>query len=164
MSTSTVKNYPPLKDSLATAPKPWKIKLLYDGDCPLCLREIRFLQKRDNNRGLVAFINIADDNYSPMDHEEIDYATAMGRIHAILPDGTIIKDLEVFQKVYEILGMGWVYAGTKLPIIGSIAQFIYLIWTKLRFPLSRRPNLATIVAQRQQKIANNVIPRCRLNQ
>ncbi len=24
----------------------WKIKLLYDGDCPLCMREVRFLQKK----------------------------------------------------------------------------------------------------------------------
>ena len=122
MSGSTIENYPQSKDTLASSQTPWKIKLLYDGECPLCLREIHFLQQRDRGRGLIAFIDIADDNYRPIDHGEIDYATAMGRIHALLPDGTIIRDLEVFRRVYEILGMGWVYAVTKLPIIGGIAQ------------------------------------------
>jgi hypothetical protein len=45
----------------------------------------------------------------------------MGRIHAVLPDGTLVKNIEVFRRVYETLGMGWVYAATKLPIIGAIS-------------------------------------------
>lgn len=40
----------------------WKIKLLYDGECPLCVREVNFLQKRDRGRGLVAFVDIAEDD------------------------------------------------------------------------------------------------------
>jgi hypothetical protein len=37
----------------------------------------------------------------------------MERIHAILPDGTIVKDIEVFRRLYEAVGLGWVYAVTK---------------------------------------------------
>jgi predicted DCC family thiol-disulfide oxidoreductase YuxK len=44
---------------------PWKIKLLYDGECPLCLREVNFLQKRDAGRELIAFVDISDLNYNP---------------------------------------------------------------------------------------------------
>lgn len=138
-----------------TSQASWRIKLLYDGECPLCLREVRFLQKRDANRGLVAFVDIADENYSPNEHGGVDYETAMGRIHAVLPDGTIVKDIEVFRRVYEILGMGWVYAFTKLPIVGAIADRIYEIWARLRLFLTGRPNLETIVAERSR--------RCRLN-
>ncbi|MFN9173467.1 MAG: DCC1-like thiol-disulfide oxidoreductase family protein [Synechocystis sp.] len=36
-----------------SATPPWQIKLLYDGDCPLCLREVNFLQRKDRGRGLV---------------------------------------------------------------------------------------------------------------
>ena len=46
----------------------------------------------------------------------------MGRIHAILPDGTTVKNVEVFRRTYEILGMGWVYAVTKLPVLGADRQ------------------------------------------
>lgn len=29
------------------AGKPWQINLLYDSDCPLCMKEVDFLRKRD---------------------------------------------------------------------------------------------------------------------
>ncbi|BAZ17440.1 hypothetical protein NIES4071_93190 [Calothrix sp. NIES-4071] len=133
----------------------WKIKLLYDGECPLCVREVNFLKKRDAGRGLVAFVDIADGNYNPDANGGVDFETAMGRIHAVLPDGTLVKNVEVFRRVYETLGMGWVYAVTKLPIIGAIADFIYGIWASGRLALTGRPNLATVVAKRQQRMECN---------
>ncbi len=145
---------------LSSSP-PWQIKLLYDGRCPLCLREVNFLKKRDAGRGLVAFVDIADDNYAPEKHGNVDFETAMGRIHAVLPDGTLIKNVEVLRRVYETLGMGWVYAATRWPIINSIADTIYGIWADWRLMLTRRPNLATIVAQRQKRIECNTQGRCK---
>jgi predicted DCC family thiol-disulfide oxidoreductase YuxK len=107
-------------------------------------------------------VDIADDNYSPDENGDIDFETAMGRIHALLPDGTVIKNVEVFRRVYENLGMGWVYAATKLPIIGSIVDKLYNIWADWRLALTGRPNLATIVSQRQQRIEGKTQGRCRL--
>ncbi|NES80462.1 MAG: DUF393 domain-containing protein [Moorea sp. SIO2B7] len=140
----------------------WKIKLLYDGECPLCLREVNFLQKRDAGRGLVAFVDIADDNYSPQENGGIDFETAMGRIHAVLADGTVIKNVEVFRRVYEILGMGWIYAATKLPVIGFLVDKIYDIWADLRLKLTGRPYLAIILAERQKRLQINQTGRCRI--
>lgn len=137
----------------------WKIKLLYDGECPLCVREVNFLKRRDADRGLVAFVDIADPNYSAAANGGIDFETAMGRIHAILPDGTVVKNVEVFRRVYETLGMGWVYAITRLPLIGKLADVLYGIWADRRLALTGRPNLATIMAQRQTCETSD---RCRL--
>ncbi|WP_299408141.1 thiol-disulfide oxidoreductase DCC family protein [Acaryochloris sp. IP29b_bin.148] len=139
----------------------WQIKLLYDSACPLCVREVNFLQKRDAGRGLVAFVDIADLNYAPEDNGNIDFETAMGTIHALLPDGTVMVGVPVFRKVYEALGMGWVYAITKLPIIGPIADFIYEIWAAWRLKLTGRANLATIIAERHQQIEQCDSDRCR---
>jgi len=140
----------------------WKIKLLYDGECPLCLREVDFLKKRDAGRGLVAFVDIADENYTPEAHSGVDFETAMGKIHAVLPDGTIIKNVEVFRRVYETLGMGWVYAITKLPVIGAVADMLYGIWADWRLKLTGRPDLATIVADRQTKLECKTQGRCQI--
>ncbi|AFZ43632.1 thiol-disulfide oxidoreductase DCC [Halothece sp. PCC 7418] len=126
----------------------WQIKLLYDGECPLCLREVNFLQKRDAGRGLVKFIDIADDNYQPEANGGVDFETAMGRIHGVLPDGTVVKDVEVFRRVYEALGMGWVYAITKLPVVGAIADWVYGLWADRRLALTGRPDLKTIMEQK----------------
>lgn len=142
----------------------WQIKLLYDGKCPLCLREVHFLKRRDAGRGLVAFVDIADDRYTPEANGGVDFETAMGRIHAVLTDGKVIKNVEVFRRVYEILGMGWIYAATKLPIIGSIVDRLYEIWADWRLTLTRRPDLATIVADRQKRIECETQGRCRMTE
>ncbi len=142
----------------------WKIKLLYDGECPLCLREVNFLRKRDGGRGIVAFVDIAADDYTPKNHGGVDFETAMGRIHAVLPDGSVIKNVEVFRRVYEELGMGWVYAVTKFPIIGALADALYSIWADWRLPLTGRPDLDTVVQQRASRLTCSTENRCRLTE
>ena len=140
----------------------WKIKLLYDGECPLCVKEVNFLTRKDRGRGIIYFVDIADINYTPDEHSGIDFATAMGRIHAIFPDGTVIKNVEVFRRVYEELGMGWVYAITKIPIIGAIADWVYGIWADWRLKLTGRPDLEALILARQEK-AELYSGRCRMN-
>jgi predicted DCC family thiol-disulfide oxidoreductase YuxK len=132
--------------------KLWKIKLLFDGACPLCVREVNFLKHKDSDRGLIKFVDIAADDYDPADNAGIDFETAMGRIHAVLPDGEIIQNVEVFRQTYDILGIGWVYAITKLPIVGSLADVLYGIWADYRLLLTGRANLKTIVAEREQRL------------
>ncbi|MEB3310817.1 MAG: DCC1-like thiol-disulfide oxidoreductase family protein [Snowella sp.] len=140
----------------------WKIKLLYDGQCPLCVREVNFLQKQDRDRGLVAFVDIADDDYEPAENGGVDFATAMGRIHAVLPDGSVIKNVEVFRQVYQILGIGWIYAATGWPIIGPIVDALYAIWADWRLTLTGRPNIQTLIAAREKRLQEKKEARCRL--
>ena len=137
----------------------WKIKLLYDGECPLCVREVNFLQKKDAGRGIINFVDIADENYDPQQNAGIDFETAMGRIHAITNEGKVIRNVEVFRRVYEALGMGWIYAVTKLPVLGAIADLLYNIWADWRLKLTGRPDLETIVAQKTGKAEAG---RCRI--
>lgn len=137
----------------ATESASWKIKLLYDGACPLCLHEVNMLTKKDAGRGLVAFVDVDDDSYDPAEHGGVDFETAMGVIHAVLPDGTIIKNVEVFRRVYEVLGMGWIYAITKLPVIGPLADAVYGIWANWRLKVTGRGSLAEVVAAREQRLA-----------
>lgn len=132
----------------------WKIKLLFDGECPLCVREVNFLKRKDRNRGLVKFIDIAADDYNPAENAQIDFETAMGRIHAILPNGDIILGVEVFRKIYELLGMKWIYAVTKLPLVGRLADMFYAVWADYRLLITGRGNLKNIVAQRGQMLNN----------
>jgi predicted DCC family thiol-disulfide oxidoreductase YuxK len=139
----------------------WKIKLLYDGECPLCVREVNFLQKRDRGRGLVSFVDIADDDYDPRENGGVDFATAMGRIHAVLADGSVIQNVEVFRRVYEILGIGWIYAATKWPIIGPVVDALYGIWADWRLAVTGRPDLQTILAEREERLKSREIGRCR---
>lgn len=140
----------------------WKINLLYDGACPLCVREVNFLQKKDAGRGLIKFTDIADLNYRPDENGGVDFETAMGRIHAVRADGTLVKNVAVFQEVYDTLGIGWMYAPTKWPVIGPVVNRIYDLWADLRLAMTGRPSLDQIIADRQAKLKQLNESRCRV--
>lgn len=160
MTSSPTQDRTPISEQSSTLPG-WQIKLLYDGDCPLCLREVNFLQKKDAGRCLVSFVDIADDSYDPTENGGVDFATAMGRIHAVLPDGTVIQNVEVFRRIYSILGIGWMYAPTQWPVVGPLVDKLYDIWADWRLQVTGRPSLETLVAQRQERLACDVEGRCR---
>lgn len=125
--------------------------MLFDGECPLCVREVNFLKRQDGDRGLIKFVDIAADDYKAEDNAGIDFETAMGRIHGILADGTVIQNVEVFRQIYDVLGIGWVYAITKLPLVGRLADALYGVWADYRTILTGRADLKTIVAEREQR-------------
>lgn len=70
---------------------------------------------------------------------------AMERIHAILPDGSIVRDVEVFRRLYEAVGLGWVYAITKNPSVLAAANAVYMVWAKYRTQITGREALEVIV-------------------
>lgn len=97
--------------SASTALKPWgtpafDIRVLYDSDCPLCMREIDFLRGKDAGKGKISFVDIADPAYDPAENQGISYEQGMERIHGIRRDGTVVKDVEVFRYLYEAVGLG----------------------------------------------------------
>ena len=47
--------------------------MLYDGDCPLCMREVNMLQRRDAGQDRIAFVNIGAEDYDPRQNAGISY-------------------------------------------------------------------------------------------
>lgn len=132
--------------------KSWEIKMLYDGDCPLCMREVNFLRSR-NAAGKIEFVDIASPDFSPEDNQNISFEEAMGAIHAILPDGTVITNVEVFRRLYEAVGLGWLYAVTKVEPVGHLADAVYGVWAKYRMQITGREDLSVILEKRRGKAA-----------
>ena len=130
-------------------PPSWKIKMLYDGECPLCMREVNMLKRRDQGKGAIAFVDIADPNYEAADHEGISFEQSMERIHAILPDGRVITDVEVFRRLYEEVGLGWLYSITKLSLVEKAANAVYSLWAKNRLSLTGRPDIDVILQEKK---------------
>ncbi|XP_011620915.1 uncharacterized protein At5g50100, mitochondrial isoform X1 [Amborella trichopoda] len=132
--------------------KNWKIKMLYDGECPLCMREVNMLKERNKLYGTIKFVDISSKEYSAEENEGLDYKTAMGRIHAILDDGTVLRDIAAFRGLYEEVGLGWVYAMTKYEPVATIAGAIYDVWAKYRLQVAGRPSLETILEARKENM------------
>ena len=129
---------------MSQAPRP-QLTLLYDGGCPLCLREVSFLRRRDQRlhpeAARLAFVDIDAADYNPALYGGISYREAMGRIHALRADGTVLRDVEVFRAAYQLIGLGWLYAPSGWPGLKPLADGLYGLWARWRLPLTRRPDL-----------------------
>lgn len=83
-------------------PAAWQVQVFFDGDCPLCVREISMLSKLDRKRRIF-FTDIAAAEFD---------ATAWGTtcsqlmasIRGRLPDGRWIDGVEVFRRLYGAVG------------------------------------------------------------
>ena len=117
-----------------------KFIFLFDGGCPLCLRETRFLKKKDSSNK-INFIDINNDSYNPSLYKEISYAEAMSNLHGILENGDIIKGLDVLAYSYELIGLGWVYYPLKIEFLAPLLRLFYQYWAKYRLKITGRSNI-----------------------
>lgn len=53
--------------------KDWEIRMLYDGDCPLCMREVNMLRRRDEGVGKIDFVDISSPSYEAEANANISY-------------------------------------------------------------------------------------------
>ena len=117
-----------------------KFIFLYDGGCPLCLRETRFLKKKDVSNK-INFIDINNDNYNPLLYQDITYNEAMSTLHGILENGDIIKGLDVLAYAYKLIGLGWVYYPLKIKFLSPLLRLFYQYWAKYRLKITGRSNI-----------------------
>ena len=114
-----------------------KLTFLYDGGCPLCRRETDFLKRRDKF-GNINFVDINSANYDPTNYQNISFEKAMSNLHGILQNGNLIKGLDVLAYAYQLIGLGWVYFPTKIPIISNLLKIFYSFWAKYRLKITGR--------------------------
>ena len=101
-----------------------------------------------NQKGYLTFIDINSLDFSLELEYGITYKQAMERIHALRSDGSVIKDIKVFQEAYSLIGLGWIYAPTKLPILDNFIEFIYRLWAKYRLKITFRPSIEKLCTER----------------
>ncbi len=117
-----------------------KLIFLFDGGCPLCLRETNFLKSKDE-LNKIDFVDINNVNYNPILFKDISYAEAMSNLHGILENGNIIKGLDVLAYSYELIGLGWVYYPLKIEFLAPILRLFYRYWAKYRLKITGRSNI-----------------------
>ena len=117
-----------------------KFIFLFDGGCPLCLRETRFLKKKDVSNK-INFVDIDSDNYNPILYKDISYDQAMSNLHGILENGDIIKGLDVLAYSYKLVGLGWVYYPLKIEFLAPTIKLFYQFWAKYRLKITGRSNI-----------------------
>lgn len=112
-----------------------QLTIFFDGNCPLCAREINALRARDIKQRL-KFENIyaADFIYR---YPYIDVVKADRALHGQLADGSMIYGLDVTAKAWAMVGAHrWIQI-LRWPVIRWFADFGYRLFAGLRHPLGR---------------------------
>ena len=111
------------------------IRILYDGNCPICCRKVNFLKKRDHE-GKLCFSDIQITANLPV-QTGIPMEQLEKQIHAVLPDGTIINRMDVIRAAYQETGLGWLAAPTGWPVLRPVFDALYGLVAKYRQAISR---------------------------
>jgi predicted DCC family thiol-disulfide oxidoreductase YuxK len=116
--------------------QPSQFEVFFDGDCPLCRREINFLRHRDKD-SLIRFTDIAAPSFDAgiynMTQEDF-----MAQIRGRMGDGRFVHGVEVFRQLYSAVGYRRAVRLSRVPGISWLLDQGYRWFAKNRLRLTRR--------------------------
>ncbi|MGF0335222.1 thiol-disulfide oxidoreductase DCC family protein [Ectopseudomonas toyotomiensis] len=116
----------------------WPLTLYFDGDCPLCAREIRLLsQHASPQRLLLVDISAADFDPLPLG---LSLTAMQNRLHARRADGTWLLGLDASLWSWEAAGLGTWVAPLRWRPLRPLLECGYRLFCRLRPHLARLPH------------------------
>lgn len=113
-----------------------RIRVFYDGSCPLCRREISFLSRQDGSE-VFAFDDISTRSSGRVT-EGLSCETAMQRMHVQKPDGQIVSGARAFLVMWGALPRyRWVARALSVPPMPTILEGLYRAFLIVRPALQR---------------------------
>jgi len=91
-----------------------ELTVWYDGDCPLCLREITLMRRLDR-RGAIEFVDVRSGTSCPL-----DTATLLARFHARERGGDVVSGAAAFAAMWRAI--------PTLRPLGMLAQIPPVLW------------------------------------
>lgn len=107
--------------------------IFFDGNCPLCLREMCSL-KRHDTKNQIELIDVQDDKAMEM-YPDIDKSHALSVLHGI-KDGKRLYGLDVTVAAWCLVGKHRWLRLSRLPIIKTLSDRFYLFFAKHRMKIS----------------------------
>lgn len=117
-------------------PQAWTVQVFFDGDCPLCVREIAMLSRLDRKQR-IWFTDIAPADFRAGDWGTT-YADLSDRIRGRLPSGEWVEGVEVFRLLYGAIGLAPLIPLTRLPGVKQLLDFGYEKFAKNRLKWTGR--------------------------
>lgn len=115
------------------------LTVFFDGDCPLCVREIRMLRRLDR-RDALRFVDIAAPEFDPTEVGRT-YESLMAQIHARSADGTWVTGADVFRALYAGVGFVTLAELSAVPLVRQAVDASYQVFAKNRLRLTGRKEL-----------------------
>lgn len=111
-----------------------QLTVFYDGLCPLCVKEIRALQRLDKMGKLQLEDIYADDFHQRF--PEVDVIAAERILHGKTAAGQWLTGLDVTVLAWRLVGQHRWLKVLRLPLIKPVADMIYRGFARYRHRLS----------------------------
>lgn len=111
-------------------------EVFFDGDCPLCVREINMIRALDR-RERVRFTDIAAPGFDPRT-TGLTQAELMASIRGRMPSGELVEGVEVFRQLYGAVGLGPIMPLTRVAGIRHVLDAGYRVFARNRLRLTGR--------------------------
>lgn len=117
------------------SPEQTPLEVFYDGGCPVCSREIEFYRGRTGG-GQVVWVDVTSADPATLG-ADLTHETAMARMHARRPDGTLASGAAAFGEIWRRTpGLRWLGRLVALPGVNGLAELGYGAFLRIR-PLWR---------------------------
>ncbi|KAM9855262.1 uncharacterized protein ACBR49_001504 [Aulostomus maculatus] len=115
------------------------VKVLYDGLCPICVTEIRFLQfLQRNNPRKVDFVDISLPGYDGVKYKGVTYEKAMDEMHVIDEEDEVHRGIPAFAVMYSAVGLDWLGRFMMWPPVRPLMDKSYAIFARNRLKWTGR--------------------------
>jgi predicted DCC family thiol-disulfide oxidoreductase YuxK len=116
-------------------PEDFPLTVFYDASCPVCALEMDTLRRRDTCQRLHLIDMSApafDAAIYALERHDLDAA-----IHAVRPDGSIVRGMAALRLAYRAGGLGWLLQATRWPLLRDVADAAYRLFARHRHAISR---------------------------
>lgn len=125
-----------MADTLTNAMADGRFRMLYDGACPLCRREVLSLHRRRPSAIDAVDITAPDFDAAALGLN-VDYANLQAALYGIRPDGSITTGMASLREGYRRAGRGWLIGWTGWWPARPIFDVAYRQFARHRMRLSR---------------------------
>lgn len=126
-----------------------EIEVFFDGACPWCMQATRILRQRDT-RKKIRFTDISSEDFDKTSLG-LSWGALLGQIHGRLPDGTLVKGIEVFRQIYTVIGFGRFVLLTRLPGVSHLLNLAYWIFATHRPRITTRCTSETCLSHKGRR-------------
>lgn len=107
-----------------------RIEVFFDGECPICSREMAMIRKLDQDRRIDC-TDIASSSFDA-NAQGLDGDAVNRQIHGRLSDGRIVTGVEVFRQIYQLLGFRRCVSWSRRPGVARILDYSYAVFARYR--------------------------------
>ena len=129
----------------------YPLKVFYDASCPVCALEMDHLRARDAG-GRLQLIDMSAPGFDAACHgfapADLDAA-----IHAVRPDGSVVRGMSVLRLAYGAAGLGWLLRPTGIGPLRPAFDAAYRLFARHRKAISRTlaPAIVALRARREHR-------------